>query len=165
MSENNPITPENQPIPVPAPDMLSWFEKDREHTRRANELLPANKTVLFDALTIAGITHVIVHFDGYGDAGQLEAIEARSGDKFVEMPQDRIEIVVPIWGGVDVERQTVTIQDDIETKAWTFLKQTHDGWENNDGAYGDFVFDVAERTITLDYNERYTETNFYLHEF
>ena len=31
---------------------------------------------------------------------------------------------------------------------------THDGWENSDGAYGDFTFDVAERTITLDYNER-----------
>jgi hypothetical protein len=34
----------------------------------------------------------------------------------------------------------------------------HDyGWEDNDGAYGEFVFDVAEREITLEINERYTE--------
>jgi hypothetical protein len=37
---------------------------------------------------------------------------------------------------------------------------THCGWENNDGAYGDFIFDVAKRTITLDFNERYTASDY-----
>ena len=49
--------------------------------------------------------------------------------------------------------------------AYDFLSETHGGWENNDGAYGEFSFDVAARTITLDYNERYTATEFYSHEF
>jgi hypothetical protein len=39
------------------------------------------------------------------------------------------------------------------------------GWENNDGAFGTFVFDVADRTITLEHNERYTEVNITSHEF
>ncbi len=42
---------------------------------------------------------------------------------------------------------------------------THDGWENSDGAHGDFTFDVGERTITLDYNERYMQSEYSLHVF
>jgi hypothetical protein len=42
---------------------------------------------------------------------------------------------------------------------------THDGWENSDGAYGDFTFDIAERTITLDYNERYMQSEYSQHLF
>jgi hypothetical protein len=44
----------------------------------------------------------------------------------------------------------------VETLAYEVLAMTHCGWENNDGAFGDIVFDVAERTITLEYNERYS---------
>ncbi len=49
--------------------------------------------------------------------------------------------------------------------AYDFLEETHDGWENSDGAYGDFIFDVAERTITLDYNERHMESDYSQHVF
>jgi hypothetical protein len=37
--------------------------------------------------------------------------------------------------------------------------------QNSDGAYGDFIFDVAERTITLDYNERHMESDYSQHVF
>ena len=140
MSDNHPITPENKPSPVPATDLTSWFEKDREHACRADELLPANKTVLFDALAAAGITFVIVNFDGYGDSGQIENIEAKAGDETAELPDERIEILDPIWGSSEIERQTHTIGEAIEHMAYAFLRQTHDRWENNDGAYGDFTF-------------------------
>jgi hypothetical protein len=53
----------------------------------------------------------------------------------------------------------------IERLAYHLLERTHCGWENNDGAYGDFTFDVAERTITLDYNERYTASEYSQHVF
>jgi hypothetical protein len=39
-----------EPAPVPALDFATWDEQEREHTSRADDLLPANKTVLFDAL-------------------------------------------------------------------------------------------------------------------
>jgi hypothetical protein len=39
-----------EPAPVPALDFAAWDEKERQHTSRADDLLPANKTVLFDAL-------------------------------------------------------------------------------------------------------------------
>ena len=45
------------------------------------------------------------------------------------------------------------------------ISRNHSGWENNDGAYGTFVFDVPDRTITLEHNERYTEVDTTTHEF
>ena len=52
----------------------------------------------------------------------------------------------------------------VETLAWDYL-EIYYGWENNDGAFGTFVFDVSARTITLEHNERYTEVNTTSHEF
>ena len=45
------------------------------------------------------------------------------------------------------------------------LEETHYGWPNDDGAYGVFTFDVAKRTICLDYSERHMETDDFHHEF
>jgi hypothetical protein len=165
MTENRDIASDNQTPLVPATGLESWFEKDRDYARRASELLPANKAVLFDRLAAAGITSVNVNFDGYGDSDQIEDIETKAGDEPIELPDDRIEIIDAIWGRGDLERQTVTISEAIELLAYSFLRQTHEGWENNDGAFGDSTFDVAERTITLEYKERYTETNYSEHMF
>ncbi len=57
------------------------------------------------------------------------------------------------------------VRDAIEKLAYDFLEEVHDGWENEDGAYGEFVFDVAERTIRLEYNERVMTTSYSEHEF
>jgi len=144
--------------------MPSWFQAEQEYLRRSNEVLPGNKTVLFDALAAAGITSVIVEFDGYGDSGQIENIVAKANDAAAELPDERIEIFDPMWGSAELEKQTVTVREAIETLAYAFLRQTHAGWENNDGAYGDFTFDVTTRVISLDYNERYTSSEHYTHE-
>ena len=69
------------------------------------------------------------------------------------------------WGSPEIERQTLTVHEAIETLVYDFLRQVHSGWEINDGAYGEFTFDVAERTIKLDYNERYTSSENFSHEF
>ena len=70
-----------------------------------------------------------------------------------------------MWGSNDIYRQSLSIHDAIEALVYSFLGQTHDGWENSDGAYGDFTFDVADRTITLDYNERRMESDYSQHVF
>ncbi len=82
-----------------------------------------------------------------------------------QMPDERIEIFRPGWDSPDIERQTHTVREAIEALSYDFLAQTHCGWENNDGAYGDFTFDVTEGCITLDYNVRYTASENYSHEF
>jgi hypothetical protein len=154
-----------QPTPVHPLDFTAWDQKEREHIRLADELLPANKTALFDALAAVRIEIVTVVFDGYGDSGQIENIEAKAGDEIIALPPGQIEIASPVWGSSEIERQTQPVREAIETLAYSFLGQTHGGWENSDGAYGDFTFDVVERTITLDYNERRMESDYSQHVF
>lgn len=81
------------------------------------------------------------------------------------MPAGTIEVGEALWGEVELKRSAVGISAAVESLAYDVLEQTHAGWENNDGAYGDIVFDVAERTIALDYNERYTASENYTHRF
>ena len=114
---------------------------------------------------ICAICLCIVTFDGYGDSGQIENIEAKTGDDVAALPSGDVEIASAIWGEAEPDRTTTTVRDAIERLAYDFLEETHDGWENSDGAYGDFIFDVAERTITLDYNERHMESEYSQHVF
>ena len=55
--------------------------------------------------------------------------------------------------------------DVVEQLAYDFLSDTHGGWENNDGAYGEFCFDAAARCIHLEFNERFTSSELYTHDF
>ena len=52
--------------------------------------------------------------------------------------------------------RSLTLLAVVEEMAYDYLADTHRGWENDDGAYGEFCFDAAARTIHLDFNERFT---------
>lgn len=144
--------------------LTEWEQKDRDHSHRLAELLEINKAVLFEAMIAAGITMITIEFDGYGDEGQVEDALAYAGDTQIAMPNDQIEIIDAKWGVLDVERQMVTVGEAVEAMAWAILGRLHGGWQDGEGAFGEFEFDVATRTITLDFNERYTETTNYTHE-
>jgi Family of unknown function (DUF6878) len=123
-----------------------------------------NKAIIFAALAEVGICKVSVEFDGSGDSGQIEDILAwnTAGDT-VSLPVDRkLQLASPL---PDYPPAEITFQEAIETLAYDYLGDAHPGWEINDGAFGTFVFDVADRTITLAHNERYTEVNTTSHEF
>jgi hypothetical protein len=140
-----------------------WQQQERELARIASEVLLTNKTALFDALAAAGITTVIVNFDGCGDSGQIEMIEVKAGDDVIPLPTVQIEIASAVWGSTTIDRQSRPLEEAIEILVYDVLNQNHAGWENNDGAYGEYTFDVAERTITLDYNERHMESDHSTH--
>jgi len=151
--------------PVSAASSSDWEIKRAEHERCDAELRAVNKTAVFDTLAAAGITIVVVAFDGYGDSGQIENVEAKAGDEIVAMPSGQVEIASAVWDQAEPETTATTAHDAIERLVFDFLGMTHDGWENSDGAYGDFTFDIAERTITLDYNERYMQSEYSQHVF
>lgn len=130
------------------------------------ESLPQNKAALFDALAAAGIDNVIVCFDGCGDSGQIESVTAYAADGAESaLPPTTIGMREVSLDGPTIAAEQRSVREAVEIMAYAFLEETHDGWENNDGAYGEFIFRVAERAINLDYNERYTATNFSAHEF
>jgi hypothetical protein len=53
----------------------------------------------------------------------------------------------------------------IEQLCYDFLEQEHGGWENNDGAFGEFTFNVAERTVELEFNGRFSDFTTSSHTF
>lgn len=81
------------------------------------------------------------------------------------MPAGQVSLWSAIWNADAVSTTCMEIEAAVEQLCYDLLRQSHPGWENNDGASGDFVFDVAGRTITLDYAERYTVTQSCSHDF
>ena len=130
------------------------------------EILPYNKAVLFDALASAEIAVVTIDFDGYGDSGSFEEATAFTEDNTeIAMPVCDISIKSVIFESGVIEEKTTTPRDFLEELASDFLEETHSGWEDGEGAYGQFRFSLADRTITLEYNERYVDAHYHEHEF
>jgi hypothetical protein len=136
-------------------DFETSYAQYREAVARANSL---NKDVVFDALTAGGITHVFVEFDGCGDSGQVEGVCARINDIAIDLPVATVNLHTTSWNQADLSLKETSLTAAIEDVCYGFLEQTHAGWEDNDGAFGEFTFDVAERKITLDFNGRFTDT-------
>jgi len=157
MSNTPNITNDDTPSPS-AQQPLATAQLDTESSP-----FERNKAALFDALEASGISQVLVTFDGYGDSGQIENISAKKGDDNIEMPTGTIEMIDAAWCPSETRRSSSSVASAVETLAYDVLAMTHCGWPNDEGAYGDIVFDVAERAITLDYNERYLTTEYSTH--
>lgn len=163
MTQVEPTLP--APMPPSTIDMAAIFAGHVERMAQIEALRPGNKDRLFDALTAAGITHVTVNFDGAGDSGQIESIDARSGDKAIDFPTTEIPYAALTWDSPEVEMRNLSLEEVVEQLAYDFLSDTHGGWENNDGAYGEFCFDAAARCIHLEFNERFTSSELFTHDF
>jgi len=112
-----------------------------------------------------GITTIVVTFDGEGDSGQVESVEVRIGESDADLPDVQITMLDPKYDGSSIAETRLSVREGIEALAYDCLEETHDGWEINEGAYGEFTFDVAERTVSLDYHERVLESVYSSHEF
>ena len=156
---------EAQPAYDAAAAWAQIVAQDQTRAQLAADALPANKAALFDALAAAGITSVVVTFDGCGDSGQIEGIDARAGDILTGLPAVDVEIATPAWDGSGSEHRTLPLPQAIEDLAYDFLRATHSGWEINEGAFGEFTFDVGERSIQLDYNERIESSEYHAHSW
>ena len=154
------------PTPNPAFDTSSWLAQQQARATLEESIRPENKAFLFEALAQVGITTVLVEFDGYADSGQIENITAHAGPNVtVKLPECSVDIAQVNHGNLEVGRQTMSVKEAIELLAYDFLEETYGSWEDNLGAYGEFLFDVAERTITLDYNERIETSEYTQHVF
>lgn len=138
-------------------------EQDTLRVRLAADCLPRNKAAIFDALASVGIASVIVLFDGYGDSGQIDSVDARTGDTTVVLPMTEIDFEDIGDGSTTTDIRRVKLPDAVEALAYRLLYDTYPGCENNDGAFGELNFDVVARSITLDHNVRFTDATTYSH--
>jgi len=90
-------------------------------------------------LTALGITRVTADYDGGGDSGQLESVRLYQGT------DERTESVDP---------ELVTR---VEQLLYDLLEVRHGGWENNEGAFGEFQWDVVSDALTHEHNARFTD--------
>ena len=146
-------------------DSASWLLRDQEFVRLCKSTLSDNKTALFDVLASARIDTVEVTFNGYANEGQIDGTVADGEGGDTNLQSIQVEIARVKWGNQIITRQTLAVKDAIEKLVYDLLEQTYSGWENNQGAYGDFLFDVGERTITLNFNERIETSEYTQHVF
>jgi hypothetical protein len=143
-------------------DFETRYAQHKDLCAKVNEL---NKAVLFDALAPVGITIINVEFDGEGDSGQINGVSAVAGDQPADLPATRVTIHQLRWGETESTPSEFTLEGAVEALCYDYLEQEHGGWENNDGGYGGFIIDVAERTISLEFCSRYTDYNKFSHSF
>jgi hypothetical protein len=163
MTTTQPGTPEPQTTPFTF-DYDAWRAEDAKRRAAFSEQLVKLKASLFDFLEARGVVLVTVDFDGCGDSGQIEGIFAFDEHGVVAVPEDKLAIAKTVADPDTALAEGEPVKDVIETLAYDLLESEHGGWENNDGAYGEFRFDVATRTITLACNIRissaeYSETS------
>jgi hypothetical protein len=146
----------------PNDDFAAKYEDYKEQLRKATL---ANKATVFDALQAAKVTSVEVEFDGVGDSGQIDGITADQDSSIVELPSAPLTIHQVHFGTTDPSTASLPLPEAIEALCYDCLEQVHGGWENNDGAYGTFTFDVSKRTIELEFNGRFTDVATSHHHF
>lgn len=134
------------------------YDKDRQAREKTNL---ANKYAIIDALDAAGIALVTVPFDGEGDSGQIEEVKAflhidADPQPFPDRPvKYRVHTFRDLKSSVS--EKEIPLAEAIEDLCYGLLQEHHDGWENNDGAFGEFTFEVEERRVILDFNARFTD--------
>jgi hypothetical protein len=146
-------------------DMQIIMESIARHRKALEEAWKLNKDEFFAALAAAEISLITVTFDGEGDSGQITNVEAYMADNLVALPTSAISLRSLQWNSDEVTVEQKPLQAAIEILCYDFLLQEHGGWENNDGAYGEFTFDVAARTVELEFHGRYTDVHTTTHTF
>ncbi len=139
--------------------------KKKQTTATPSEV---TKAQLYGKLAKLGITSVLIKYDGCGDSGCIENIQALGADKLeVTLPERSvaIDIVESKYDSttrrfVTVNaRRTVPIREAIENWCYDLLAQHFPGWEINEGSDGTIELDVVKQTATLEHDENVMSTN------
>lgn len=131
----------------------------------------ANK--LFAACAHLKIKKIEVIFDGAGDSGQIEKTTFyNEKSEEVHPVVDLGECVVVVGrtfvgsGWEDITKTTkLTLEEAAEQIAYDILAGKHAGWEINEGSYGTIHFDIDERKVRCEFNERIHESIYSEEEF
>jgi len=134
-------------------------------TKATAEANRRNKIIVFDALSEARITHVLVGFDGEGDQGQMERAVAQANSNAVEFPAVTLSLWIADFGCTELGAREFNLQEAVEHLCYGYLEDRHGGWEINEGSFGQFTFGVAVRTVTLDFYGRLIDTDYTNHTF
>ena len=143
----------------------NWAALAAQRQQAETDLRPHNRDALFDALMAASITAVTIEFDGSGDEGQVQSVLYFRDETEMPAPTGTLKLLSLGHTGIDSKETSSSIGDAIESVVYDLLDTSHGGWQDGDGAYGDFRFEVGRRTIALSLNARFTDSQNYQYEF
>lgn len=141
--------------------------------QQKKEVVEQNKEALLKFMAENKITKVVVTFDGSCDSGQIEDVTLFSGkdeadSKLLEIAADVITIR-QVWNPdtkwvihTNVERKN--IRELAEETAWHPLESNCDGWEINEGSYGEVII-RSDGTGEIECNHRVIEVETHSYEF
>jgi hypothetical protein len=122
------------------------------------------------AMVAAGIDQITVHYEGSGDDGNIETIDAFAADStLIDLDvMGSFEVLVPEWDPEAKDyKDAVAVQparEAIEQLVNGLIDQNgHGGWENNDGGYGDIT--LTQAGIEWEHGDYYTEVAMTDHAF
>jgi hypothetical protein len=155
------VTP-SQPVFDPRASFAAWEARSQHYNALMESVLADNKIAAFDKLMGTATAIVTVSFDGCSDSGQIDDIVAvDSGGLIVALPDIQTRIRQVDLSTHAITEEEVNLTEAFEAMAYALLESSHEGWENNEGAYGEFVFDTSDRSITLKYHERFESSNYF----
>lgn len=144
-------------------DYLAEYEAQNQ---RLDQDLPAMKAAVLEVLAAAGIQRATIAFDGSGDSGQTEpALAYDAQDAPCAMPETPVRLPDPRLWQAGKPTMQCALPEALDRVAWALIERHHDGWETDEGGYGEIVIDVAAQTITLEMNIRRLESDYHVHEF
>lgn len=140
------------PLPPPSTDFQGLQAQHAEDEARFSALMTANMTRLFDHLTRAAITHVMVSFHCDPDICRITDLTAWADD--VERPCPNVEIpyVAPIPRAPAPSK--LALSDAIAQIACDLLRDLRAASDVSTPADGRLSFDAAARANLLEYNPR-----------
>jgi hypothetical protein len=137
--------------------LADYLAREAAHHARSTALRAGNKQALLAALAAAGVANLTVSFDGYGDSGQIESVDARRAEGS-EVPLSNsvtVQFRAADWDAEEAKERILPLDEAVEWFVYEMLGGLHGGWEINDGAFGTVTVDVVAATITLDMNTRF----------
>lgn len=119
-----------------SPDLQDYYATERAAL--------GSESLVRSRLLSLGIREVQADYDGVGDSGQFE--------QFLYLHESKSEISV-----------SESLHKEVEALLYALLELRHDGWENNDGAFGIFRWNLADGTIEQAHHQRFTDYDTTLH--
>ena len=110
---------------------LGWAAAHQERRQREREEALKAIAQACGVLLELGVNEVRIAYDGYGDSGTVDGVTATGSAGELELAWE--------------------VQDQLARAVETLLPE---GWENNCGAFGEFVLDVPKRRLTREHNWR-----------
>jgi hypothetical protein len=119
--------------------------------------LQVDKIALITALKAIDVVRVEVDYDGEGDEGQIQDINAyKADDTTVDLSKTGLLSL-----GEDQDlRSYDNLRDFVDEFAWDVLSAHHDGFEVNDGGFGNVVIDVSAGIARLEHQYRIMSTDY-----